>query len=48
MGMALQIIENLEGISDTVKHGGMMEDTCSAWSENANAYSIVNNWDSGV
>ncbi|KAK5167025.1 uncharacterized protein LTR77_007754 [Saxophila tyrrhenica] len=47
MGFALQIIENLEGIADTIKYGGQIEDTCSAWSEYAAAYNIVTE-DSGV
>jgi hypothetical protein len=47
MGFALQIIENLENIADTVTHGGMIEDTCSSWTDYANAYNVFTN-DSGV
>ena len=47
MGFALQIIENLEGIADTIKNGGQIEDTCSAWTDYQTAYNIVEN-DSGI
>lgn len=49
MGFALQIIENLDGISDTVKYGGVMEDTCAAWNDYANTYNVFNiDFESGV
>lgn len=47
MGFALQIIENLEGIADTIKFGGQIEDTCSAWTAYANANNVVTT-DSGI
>ena len=47
MGFALQLIEHLEGIQDTIKYGGQLEDTCDAWTSYATQYSIVTS-DSGV
>lgn len=47
MGFALQIIENLDGIADTIKYPGQIEDVCSSWTDYANAYNIVTS-DSGV
>ncbi len=47
MGFALQIIENLEGIADTVKYGGQIEDTCSSWTDYATTYNVFN-YESGV
>nr|POF04822.1 laccase-2 [Quercus suber] len=49
MGFALQIIENLDGIKDTITDPDMLTDTCTAW----NKYSTANNifaapWESGV
>ncbi len=41
MGFALQIIENLEGIADTIKYGGQLKETCASWDTYQNAYNLV-------
>ena len=50
MGFALQIIENLEGIKDTVKNAKQLEDTCTSWNAYAKQYNVVPDLfeDSGV
>jgi len=47
MGFALQIIENLDGIKDTVADTCTLQDTCKAYNEYATEYSIVTQ-DSGI
>nr|POF17801.1 laccase-2 [Quercus suber] len=49
MGFALQIIENLEGIKDTITSPDMLTDTCASWSKYSNANNIfAAPWESGV
>lgn len=49
MGFALQIIENLEGIKDTVQDECQMEEVCKSWKAYANAYDVfTDDIDSGV
>ena len=50
MGFALQIIENLEGIENTIKNKDMIDETCNAWTTYANAYDVfaASDYDSGV
>ena len=50
MGFALQIIENLDGIKDTVKHADMMDDVCNSWTDFASQYGVTtsNSYESGV
>jgi hypothetical protein len=50
MGFALQIIENLEGIPDTVKYGSVIDETCNNWVEYADAYNVfaTTTFESGV
>lgn len=49
MGFALQIIENLAGIQDTVTSPDMLTDTCASWNKYANANAIfAAPWESGV
>lgn len=47
MGFALQIIEGLEDIKDTVEYPCQMNDTCDAWHAYAEEYGIQVT-DSGV
>jgi len=47
MGLALQIIENLDGIKDTVTDSCLLEDTCKAYREYATEYDLTTN-DSGI
>jgi hypothetical protein len=50
MGFALQIIENMSGIKDTVKNPSQLHDTCTSWASYAKEFSVVpgNFEDSGV
>ena len=38
MGFALQIIENLSGIKETINYGCQMEATCKSWRSYANSF----------
>ena len=49
MGFALQIIENLDGIADTVNYKSQIDDTCASWDSYATAYNVyAQPYDSGV
>lgn len=47
MGFALQIIENLDGIKDTVTNECLLEETCKAYNAYATEYDIITT-DSGI